>query len=331
MDKPDSQTKCTVCKRSNNSIIFQKGSFCLNSCSKCGTVFLGEYSDVFVPDLYSYYDKYANLEKENVFDPITSDRCRDLLIWFSTFGFGKEVLDVGCGLGQFVEVADRSGWIAEGLELSKGAVDFARRQGVAVRDLDFLSEEIKPNSYDLVTFFEVIEHVPNPAEFVHRAGEVVRPGGLVYLTTPNFASLDRYLLGADWNIIHPEHLTYFTPHTLRSLVKKTGFFEILHFETRNLSMAVLQVLSFGLYPRISPMANYNDGLETGCDCLCQMNDLRGRMESSSSLGLAKRFVNKLLNAAGLGVAMSMLLHRSPEETVKGDKQGSASKAFGQAI
>ena len=331
MDNLDFGIRCTVCKDSESIIVLRKESLSLHKCQKCGTVFLGGYSDRFVPELYTYYDKYENLSKEDVFDPITNSRCENLLRWFSRFGTGREVLDVGCGLGQFVEVANRSGWIAEGLELSRGAVDFARRQGVAVRELDFFSEEIKPNSYDLVTLFEVIEHVPNPTEFLFRTGEVVRPGGLVYLTTPNFASLDRYLLGADWKIIHPEHLTYFTPHTLRSLVKKTGFFEILHFETRNLSMAVLQVLSFGLYPRISPVANYNDGLETGCDCLCQMNDLRGRMESSSSLGLAKRFVNKLLNAAGLGVAMSMLLHRSPEETVKGDKQGSASKAFGQAI
>ena len=292
---------------------------------------MGGYSNEFVPELYAYYDKYANLGKEDIFDPISSTRCQDLLRWLSGFGTGREVLDVGCGLGQFVEVANNSGWIAEGLELSKGAVDFARRQGLAVQELDFLSEAIKPNSYDMVTLFEVIEHVPNPAEFLYRAGEVVRPGGLVYLTTPNFASLDRFLFGKDWKIIHPEHLTYFTPRTLRDLSRKTGCFEILHFETRNLSMAALRVLSCGLYPRITPVTNSHDKSENGCNAPSQMNELRCRMGSSTSLGLVKRFVNGLLNVAGLGVTMTMLLRRSSAETAEGDKNGLASKALRPTI
>ena len=312
-------------------MVFCKESLSLNKCLKCGTVFLGSHSDGFVPELYAYYDKYENRSKEDVFNPITNLRCEDLLRWFSRFVTGREVLDVGCGLGQFVEVANMSGWIAEGLDLSRGAVDFARRQGVAVRELDFFSEEIKPNSYDLVTLFEVIEHVPNPTEFLFRAGEVVHPGGLVYLTTPNFASLDRFLLGKDWKIVHPEHLTYFTPNTLRDLARKTGCFEILHFETRNLSMAALRVLSRGMYPRITSVKNSHENSENGCHAPCQTNELRCRMETSASLGLVKRFVNGLLNVAGLGVTMTMLLRRSPVETAEGDKKGLASEALRPTI
>jgi len=314
MDKPDLGIRCTACRNSQSIIVLRKDSLSLHQCLKCGTVFLGGYSNDFVPELYAYYDKYVNLGKENVFDPITSNRCQDLLRWFSRFSIGQELLDVGCGLGQFVEVANRRGWIAEGLELSRGAVNFACRQGVTVRELDFLSEEIKPNSYDLVTLFEVIEHVPTPAEFLRRAGEVVRPGGLVYLTTPNFASVDRFLLGQNWGIIHREHLTYFTPHTLRALVKKTSRFEILHLETRNMSMAALRVLGCGLFPRATPVVDSHDEFETDCDPEHQMYDLRRRVDSSTFLGLIKVFVNGLLNMTGLGVTMVMLLRRLPQGT-----------------
>jgi len=267
-----------------------------------------------------YYDKYENLSKENVFDPITSARCSDLLKWFSGFSTGREVLDVGCGLGQFVEVANKSGWMAEGLELSKEAVDFAHRQSLAVRELDFLSEEIQPNSYDLVTLFEVIEHVPNPGEFLHRAGEVVRPGGLVYLTTPNFASVDRRLSGQEWEIIHREHLTYFTPRTLRALVGKAGCFDILHFETRNVSMGALRALSCGLFNRVTPVVDSNDELERACDAERQVHDFRRLMASSRVLGIAKRFVNGLLNMTGLGVTMIMLLRYSPQGAAQCGKE-----------
>ena len=307
MDKPDLGIRCTACRNSQSIIVLNKGSLSLRKCLKCGTVFLGGYSNEFVPELYSYYDKYANLGKEDVFNTITSTRCQDLLSWFSGFGTGREVLDVGCGLGQFVEVANRSGWIAEGLELSREAVDFACRQGLPVQELDFLSDAIKPNSYDLVTLFEVIEHVPNPAEFLYRAGEVVRPGGLVYLTTPNFASVDRFLLGEDWKVIGSGHLTYFTPRTLRTLVEKTRLFEVLHLETRNLSIAALQTLSCGLFPRITQVVDSHDELEKACDTKRQMQDLRRRMNSSTFLDLVKQFVNGLLNLTGLGVTMVMLL------------------------
>ena len=313
MDKHHFCIKCTVCKDAKSSIVLRKGSLSLHRCLNCGTIFSGVYSNDFVPEWYSYYDKYANFSREDVFDPITNHRCQDLLRWFSRFGIGREVLDVGCGLGQFVDVANRCGWIAEGLERSKGAVSFARRQGLAVQELDFLSAAIKPNSYDLVTLFEVIEHVPNPAEFLYRAGEVVRSGGLVYLTTPNFASVDRYLLGENWKVIGPGHLTYFTSRTLRALVKKAGCFEILHFETRNLSMAALRVLGCGLFLRPTPTIDPHDEFETDYDPKRQMNDLRRRVNSSTSLGLVKWYFNGLLNVTGLGATMTVLLRCSPAE------------------
>ena len=307
MDKRGVCIECTVCKDSESIVVLRKESLSLRKCLKCGAVFLGGYSDGFVPELYSYYNKYENLSKENVFDPITSARCSDLLKWFSGFNTGREVLDVGCGLGQFVEVANKCGWIAEGLELSKEAVDFARRQGLAVRDLDFLSEEIEPNSYDLVTLFEVIEHVPNPVKLLKRAGEVVRPGGLIYLTTPNFASLDRLVAGRDWKIIHPGHLTYFTPRTLLALVKKTGCFDILHFRTRNLSVSNLRVLKHMLRSRATSMEHDRNEMKSHSDADREARDVMRLIASSPLLGLAKRVVNSLLNWTGLGMNTVMLL------------------------
>jgi len=307
MDKLDVCIECTICKDSESIVVLRKESLSLRKCLKCGTVFLGEYSDGFVPELYAYYDKYESLGKEGVFDPIASARCEDLLRWFSGFGAGREVLDVGCGLGQFVAVADKCGWKAEGLELSMGAVDFARRQGLPVQNLDFLSGEIEPNSFDLVTLFEVIEHVPNPAEFLRRAGEVVRPGGLVYLTTPNFASLDRFIAGKDWKIIHPEHLTYFTPRTLLALVKKTGRFDILHFRTRNLSVSNLCVLKRVLFSCATPIENDRNETKNHCSADREAHDVMRLIASSPFLGLAKRALNALLNWTGLGMNTVMLL------------------------
>ena len=99
----------------------------------------------------------------------------------------------------------------------------------------------------------------------------------------------------------------------------------------NLSMAALQVLSCGPYPRITPVTNSHDKSENGCNAPSQMNEFRCRMEASTSLGLVKRFANGLLNAAGLGVTMTMLLRRSPAETAEGARKGLSSKALRPTI
>jgi hypothetical protein len=81
-----------------------------------------------------------------------------------------------------------------------------------------------PGFFDVVTSIETIEHVNNPSEDVGNMAAVLRARGLLYLTTPNFNSLSRRLLGSSWNIIeYPEHLCYYTPGTITALLRGRGF------------------------------------------------------------------------------------------------------------
>ena len=78
--------------------------------------------------------------------------------------------------------------------------------------------------FDVITSFEVIEHINEPTQDLDCVKSIVRKGGLVYVTTPNFNSISRSILGSRWNVVeYPEHLCYYTPDTLSRLFKNKGF------------------------------------------------------------------------------------------------------------
>jgi 2-polyprenyl-3-methyl-5-hydroxy-6-metoxy-1,4-benzoquinol methylase len=78
--------------------------------------------------------------------------------------------------------------------------------------------------FDVITSFEVIEHINNPREDTSHIYNFLRKGGLFYLTTPNFNCYLRFHLKADYNVIvYPEHLTYYTKRTLKKILREQGF------------------------------------------------------------------------------------------------------------
>jgi 2-polyprenyl-3-methyl-5-hydroxy-6-metoxy-1,4-benzoquinol methylase len=307
---------CTVCGEINNSeLVLRKwqgeksnGNITLCRCGQCQAIYMNGYSELFDEDLYAYYMNYHDLKKDNVYDPLTHKRYLSLLDFFSAHGCGRSILDVGCGKGDFVDAALNAGWDVAGIELSQSAVDIAQRFCLPVIKMDFFSEQIKNSSRDIVTMFEVIEHVPNPGEFLSRAEEIVKPGGLVYLTTPNFNSLDRRLLGAGWDAVHREHLTYFTPKTLINAVRKGTTFEVVHLETRNISTQLIRAIR---------SLSSSDGNAVNRDCIVSNTDNTGstrdmihnNIENSTTLRLLKRMANMILNVTALGSTIVILLKR----------------------
>jgi 2-polyprenyl-3-methyl-5-hydroxy-6-metoxy-1,4-benzoquinol methylase len=308
---------CTVCGETKNSKLMLRkeqdgrggnGDIALFCCGQCQTIYLGGYSESFDEDLYAYYARYHGLEKEDVYDPLTRKRYLALLDLFSAHGCGRAVLDVGCGKGDFVDAALNAGWDVEGIELSQPAVNIAQGFCLPVSNLDFFSDKIKNASRDLVTMFEVIEHVPNPGEFFSRAEEIVKPGGLVYLTTPNFNSLDRRVLSAGSDAIHREHLTYFTPKTLINAVRKRTNLDVVHLETRNVSTQLIRAIRGSL--RLGRLAvagecSVSNPNSTGA----KPNNIRKNIENSIILSLLKRMANMTLNVTSLGSTIVILLKR----------------------
>lgn len=135
------------------------------------------------------------------------------------------LLDVGCALGFFVDEAAQRGWQAEGLEFSTYAVAEAQRRGLRVQAGTLENVDLPAARFDVLTLYDVIEHVPDPRAVLQAAARLLHPGGLLELTTPDVDSLPARLAGRRWigYKLSEEHLYYFAQPTLRRLLAETGF------------------------------------------------------------------------------------------------------------
>lgn len=132
------------------------------------------------------------------------------------------LLDLGCANGEFMLRMRDLGWQAEGLDLDDAALAEARRAGLSVRRGTI--EDAAGSGYDAITLGHVVEHLHEPRRVLTRARELLRPGGMLWLATPNVEALGHRLFGADWLALDPpRHLVLFTGGALRDLLLEAGF------------------------------------------------------------------------------------------------------------
>lgn len=136
---------------------------------------------------------------------------------------GRPLLDVGAHTGVFVDIAARHGWDAWGVEPSVWAVEQARAQGLKMRLGTLESVAFAPASFDVVTMWDVIEHVPDPLGTLRAAGRVLKPGGLLVVHTMDLDSLFARLMGRRWPWFMEMHLCYFSRRTMAAMLEKAGF------------------------------------------------------------------------------------------------------------
>jgi len=133
-------------------------------------------------------------------------------------------LDVGCGDGSIVKLAQDLGWNAEGVDFDPQAVETARRRGLSVC-LGRLSDRSYPgNSFDLIQSHHSIEHVHDPVAMLSEIYRILRPGGSLIVTTPNADSSGAKHFGPHWRGLEPpRHLQIFNGKNLLTLAKRAGF------------------------------------------------------------------------------------------------------------
>ncbi len=143
---------------------------------------------------------------------------------------GARVLDVGCAAGFFLRVMRAAGHDVRGVELSAAIAQHARaalgEDRVHVGFLDDVAGRpgFERGSFDLVTMWDVVEHVPDPQALLRTVATMLRPGGTLILETQNVASRFAKLLGPRWqHYKHLEHLYHFDPQTVRELLRQGGF------------------------------------------------------------------------------------------------------------
>jgi 2-polyprenyl-3-methyl-5-hydroxy-6-metoxy-1,4-benzoquinol methylase len=137
---------------------------------------------------------------------------------------GGRLLDVGCGNGDFLRAMRDYGWEVAGLDLDPKAIEACRDRGIEAACGTLDTAGLPEASFDAVTLGHVIEHFHDPIAALEECRRVLKPGGSLFLETPNILSAGRVRWGADWRGLEPpRHLAIFSPKALANACARTGF------------------------------------------------------------------------------------------------------------
>lgn len=143
----------------------------------------------------------------------------------------KKVLDVGCGTGRLVNFLNQAGFAAIGCDSQGIAVEAARKINGKKTIFKATATKLpfKSGSFDLITAISVIEHltISQAHKFLKEAKRLLKPGGFIFMITPNYTTPIRIIQGERWfGYRDPTHITFFTPNSLAKLLKSEGFSNI---------------------------------------------------------------------------------------------------------
>lgn len=140
---------------------------------------------------------------------------------------GGQLLDVGCGNGNFLELARSAGWQVRGLDLDPIAVAAARARGLDVLEGTMALLDGESECYDYITLSHILEHVYDPWDVLNSCHRLLKPGGVLWLETPNMNGRGRSVFGSFWRGLEPpRHLQLFSRKSLRDKVAEIGFSNI---------------------------------------------------------------------------------------------------------
>lgn len=211
--------ECNLCGGEKSSLLLSKGGHDVYQCGICGLAFTHPQPES-ISEQYdsSYFDLYR---RRRAFRLKRGD-CR--LRAIELLREPGRLLDIGCSLGYFVEAADTRGWQASGVEISSYAAEEARGFGLDVRTGVLDEAGYEDGSFDCVTMWDVLEHVPDPTRHMLEVRRVLADGGLVVIGTPNLGHTQFRLKRERWRHLKPaEHIFYFQQASMQRLLDKSGF------------------------------------------------------------------------------------------------------------
>lgn len=244
------RSECFACGKIERMTMWTHKGFNVVSCSYCNSEWiegfsLGNEDYSFGNKDYSY-SSYSDIQLEKNYDASRTVRFIEYLRKFSVNKYPK-LLDVGCGTGHFCGTAKKLGWDSIGVELSKEAAALARkRTGLPIFYGDLIKDNLfPPLSFDLITLWGVIEHAPDPDALLDTCINLLRPGGLILMETPNVLGLFRFVAQKINKItlghvdrpfletLGSGHIVWYSPLGLREACRRLGLQVIEITSSRN--------------------------------------------------------------------------------------------------
>jgi 2-polyprenyl-3-methyl-5-hydroxy-6-metoxy-1,4-benzoquinol methylase len=225
---------CGLCGCEERELRFEDPPFSVVRCRDCGLVYVTPrlHDASLIEHVYDEGYWTSTAAKERGYTDYRADAPlymrtyrRRLPVVRRYFQEPGRVLDVGCAAGYFLRVMQEEGWDVTGLEPSAEIRATAQQELGADRvQADLLTEApFPPGSFDFVTFWDVIEHIPDFGDALVRARELLAPGGKLLVETQNVRSLAARVLGRRWqHYKHAEHIYHFDEATIRAALERAG-------------------------------------------------------------------------------------------------------------
>ncbi len=226
--------KCDLCGSDSHRMLFVKEGYRHVRCARCNLVFVNPISRRHL-DVQSSggtalmgEERLSNSQIARINRELKKiEPCRQ----------SNRFLEIGPGRGWFARGAKSAGWETWVVEVNKSAVEALRSLGLDNVIQSPIEKASLPSSFfDAVRLWDVIEHLESPSRALSVIYCALRPGGVLRLSTTNFASLSRWINGKDWVYLNgADHIVLFEPSTITALLRKVGFNRI-KIQTRSFNM-----------------------------------------------------------------------------------------------
>jgi len=176
------------------------------------------------------------------------------------YASGTNLLDIGCAQGFFLYNASKAGYTTKGIEISQDAAEYAVKEfGLDVEAKSFEELRFPENHFDVVTLWQVLEHVPYPLTVLQEVHRILKPGGLLVVSTPDIGGIPAKILRKKWWDIKRLHINQFTKKTLTDILQNGGFKNISSVSYRgflSLSILITMMLKYlDAYERLKALFN----------------------------------------------------------------------------
>lgn len=224
------ERNCPLCGESSKKMIMDLGGWHIVRCPNCEFIYADD--NMPVDELKKHYDDcYEDTRRwAELLDKISVRRFTSLLKEMRSRTKVGKLVDIGCSFGAFLEAAEKDGWEAVGVELSENVARYATEEKhLNVVNVPLEQADFQENSFDAVTMWHTLEHVPDPMTTLHECARILKPGALIAVEVPNtsfqlakskaFSMLGKHGVGMEKG----SHLNHFTAQSLKQVLEMAGF------------------------------------------------------------------------------------------------------------
>ena len=233
--------KCCICSSNKIKILYKLKGYHVAKCKSCELIFS------WPPKKQDYEKNYFTEEHKKYFigcgagydendEKVTNFQNGLGLIEKYEKKTNKNILDVGCATGVFLNIAKKRGWEVYGIDISKYAVDYAKKNfKIRARAGELNKTSYKNEFFDVITLWDSIEHINNPIKVIKVVKKILKKQGILFISTINESSLMnkaadiiyKFSFGVikkPIELLHPrQHITHFSDRTLKNMLEKEGF------------------------------------------------------------------------------------------------------------